>query len=95
MNLPPTPEMLAISRRIVWFEEPEVALKNPIRFVAYAMRYATHQDMKIIRRYVDDEALQNTLRDAPAGIIDPRSWAYWHVKLGIFPYPPMPERRFA
>jgi hypothetical protein len=94
MQLPSTPEMLAISRRIVWFEEPEEALKNPLRFVAYAMRYATHQDMNVIRRFIDDDALKEALRHAPAGIIDPRSWAYWHVKLGIFPPPPMPERKF-
>jgi hypothetical protein len=94
INIPSTPEILAISRRILWFEEPEVALANPIRFVAYAMRYATHQDISIIRRFVDDDALKEVLLNAPLGIIDPRSWAYWHVKMGIFPPPLMPERRF-
>jgi hypothetical protein len=95
MKLPHTPEMLAISRRVVWFEEPKVALKNPIRFVIYAMRYATHQDMSTIRRFIDDSELKEALSQAPPGIIDPRSWAYWHVKLEIFPPPPLPERRFA
>jgi hypothetical protein len=31
----------------------------------------------------------------PPGIIDPRSWAYWNLKLGRDPTPPMPARRFA
>jgi hypothetical protein len=93
IKLPQTLEMYSISRRIIWFENPEIALKTPIRFVAYAMRYATHEDMKHIRLYVDDDTLRLILRKAPAGIIDPRSWAYWHVKLGIYPPPPLPERR--
>ena len=93
INLPFTPELFAVSRRIIWFEEPETALQNATRFIAYAMRYATHPDMQIIRRFVDDDALRNTLRNAPPGIIDARSWAYWHVKLGILPIPSLPVRR--
>lgn len=95
IKLPITSELCAISERIVWFERPEIALQNPVRFITYAMRYATHQDMEVIRKYVDDEVLKEVLRRAPAGIIDPRSWAYWHVKMGIFPPPPLPERRFS
>lgn len=95
MKLPITPELCAISERIIWFETPEVALQNPVRFIAYAMRYATHQDMQCIRKHVDDDALKVALNHAPAGIIDPRSWAYWHVKMGIYPPPPLPQRRFS
>jgi hypothetical protein len=92
MHLPATPELLAISRRIIWFEEPMVAIAQPVRFLAYAMRYATHEDMKSIRAHVSDDEFRAALRAAPAGIIDPRSWAYWHVRMGIFPPPPLPER---
>jgi hypothetical protein len=27
-------------------------------------------------------------------IIDPRSWAYWNSKMGRYPAPPLPQRRF-
>jgi hypothetical protein len=50
INLPFTPDLFAVSRRIVWFEEPETALQNPTRFIAHAMRYVTHPDMQIIRQ---------------------------------------------
>lgn len=93
MHLPKTPAIEALSRRILWFEPPEVALTNTNRFIAYAMRYGTHHDMELIRRYVDDNQLRDALKAAPPGVIDPRSWAYWHVKLGIFPPPEMPVRQ--
>ncbi|MBF0334494.1 MAG: nucleotidyltransferase domain-containing protein [Alphaproteobacteria bacterium] len=92
--LPATVAMRAVARRVIWFEEPEVALSDPIRFMAYAMAYATHEDMKEIRRHVDDDAFREAIDNAPPGIIDPRSWAYWNLKMGRFPAPPPPTRRF-
>lgn len=89
-----TPETSGVSRRVIWFEEPEKALADPIRFIAYAMTYARHEDMRVIRRYVSDDEFRQALDRAPPGIIDPRSWAYWNLKMGRFPAPPMPKRDF-
>ncbi len=83
-----------IARRVIWFEAPEQALADPVRFMAYAMSYATHEDMQVIRRHVSDDEFREALDLAPPGIIDPRSWAYWNVKMGRYPAPPMPRRRF-
>lgn len=85
-------ELEALARRSIWFEEPEQALSDPKRFIAYAMTYASHEDMATIRKYVTDEELREALRNAPPGIIDPRSWAYWHLKLGQHPAPELPSR---
>jgi hypothetical protein len=93
--IPLTPLTLDLARRIIWFEPPERALSDPIRFMAYAMTYARHEDMRIIRRYVSDNEMREALDRAPPGIIDPRSWAYWNSKLGRYPPPPLPVRRFA
>ena len=92
--IPLTPEIEAAVRRIVWFESPAEALEDPVRFMAYAMTYATHEDMKLLRRYVSEEDFREALDHAPPGIIDPRSWAYWNSKIGRYPAPPMPKRRF-
>ncbi len=92
--IPLNPETEPIARRIVWFEEPAQALEDPIRFMAYAMVYATHDDMKALRRYVSDEDFREALDKAPPGIIDPRSWAYWNSKMGRYPAPSMPKRTF-
>lgn len=92
--IPLTPETLEAARRIVWFEEAHRALSDPVRFMAYAMTYARHEDMRIIRRYVSDDEFRQALDRAPPGIIDPRSWAYWNLKMGRFPPPPLPQRSF-
>jgi hypothetical protein len=91
--IPLNPETESVARRIVWFEPPEEALADPIRFVAYAMARATHEDMKVIRRYVDDADFLEALEKAPPGIVDRRSWAYWNSKMGRYPAPPPPTRR--
>jgi hypothetical protein len=92
-TIPLTPLTLDIARRIIWFEPPERALSDPIRFMAYAMTYARHEDMREIRRYVSDADILEALDHAPPGIIDPRSWAYWNSKMGRYPAPPLPVRK--
>jgi hypothetical protein len=90
--IPQTPVTEAIARRLVWFEEPTQALRNPVRFMAYAMTYALHEEMRVLRQYVSDEDFREALAHAPPGIIDPRSWAYWNSRMGRWPVPPLPQR---
>lgn len=91
--IPLTPETEKMARRLVWFEGPDEAMADPVRFMAYAMARATHEEMKILRRYVSDADFIEALDKAPPGIIDARSWAYWNSKAGRFPAPPLPQRR--
>ena len=91
--IPLNAETTAIARRLVWFEAPKQALADPVRFMAYAMASATHEDMKALRRYVSDDDFREALEHAPPGIIDRRSWAYWNLKMGRYPPPPLPQRR--
>jgi hypothetical protein len=91
--IPITPLTLEVARRVLWFEPPERALARPTRFIAYAMTYARHEDMRVIRRYLSDDDLREALDRAPPGIIDPRSWAYWNSKMGRYPAPPRPSRK--
>jgi hypothetical protein len=92
--LPLTEEFFALAARVIWFEPPDVALRDVLRFMAYAFRYATHEDMKQLRTVLSDVDLREALGDAPPGIIDARSWSYWHVMLGVYPAPAMPRREF-
>lgn len=91
--LPLTSELAAVARRVVWFEEPAQALADPVRFLAYALTWGVHEDVRTIRRYVFDDELCEALALAPPGIFDPRSWSYWHLMLDRWPPPPLPERR--
>jgi hypothetical protein len=93
-RIPLNDETRALARRLVWFESPEEALADPIRFMAYAFARATHEEMKALSAYMDEADLREALDKAPPGVIDPRSWAYWNLRLGRYPAPPMPKRRF-
>lgn len=93
-RLPRDEHFLALAKRVIWFEPPSEALADTTRFVAYAMTHATHEDMRDIRTVLTDDDLRQVLATAPPGIIDPRSWAYWHALLGKYPAPPLPERTF-
>lgn len=92
--IPLTTDIERLARRLVWFEEPAEALSDACRFVAYAFARATHAEMNILRQFLSDDDFREALDHAPPGIIDPRSWAYWNSKLGRYPAPPMPTRRF-
>ena len=89
-----TAEVEQLSRQVIWFEEPEQAVADPVRFIAYAMTYGTHEVMDVVRTIFSDEELIEVLNLAPPGIFDGRSWAYWNLKLGRYPAPPMPKREF-
>jgi hypothetical protein len=92
--IPLNEETAAIANQIIWFEPASEALSDPFRFMAYAMTYAMHEEMRAIRRYVSDNDFREALDRAPPGIIDARSWAYWNSKMGRYPAPPLPVRRF-
>lgn len=93
--LPFAPELLDIAPRVIWFEEPAQALANPVRFLAYLMTYGTAEDIATVRNYVSEADFKEALEAAPPGIMDARSWAYWHVMAGRYPTPPMPQRGFS
>jgi hypothetical protein len=90
--LPPNPALLWVARRVIWFEEPETALANPMRFLAYVMVYGTIEDLRALRGMIGKDEYREALEHAPPGIFDHRSWAYWNLICGRWPAPPLPVR---
>jgi hypothetical protein len=90
--LPHNPDLLNVALRVVWFEPPERALADPVRFLVHVMTYGTIEDIAVVRRYVELEDFREALEHAPPGIMDERSWAYWNAVTGRYPAPPMPRR---
>jgi hypothetical protein len=82
-----------IAEKLFWWKRPESALELLPRFLAQVMTLGTWDDVKAVERILGKEAFREVLRDAPAGVFDPRSWHYWHVVFGL-PIPPPPSRRF-
>jgi hypothetical protein len=91
--LPITPAFLHVARRVVWFKEPADALGDPVHFLAHVMTYGTVEDLRAIGDAIGPEEFREVLEQAPAGVFDARSWAYWNLVVGRVPTPPMPVRR--
>lgn len=47
--IPLTPEITALARCIVWFEPPEKAVSDPVRFMAYDPRSWAYWNSKMDR----------------------------------------------
>ena len=90
--LPMTPELLRVARRVIWFEEPERALADPHQFLAHVMVFGTIEDLKALHGVVGKDGYREVLEQAPPGIFDARSWAYWNLVCGRDPAPPLPVR---
>ena len=87
------PELIPIARRLICYESPEYTLANPRLFLLYVMTHGTDVDLLSVKRVFDDADFRDALQNAPPGIMDVRSWHYWHVVLRLTPVPPMPKRR--
>jgi hypothetical protein len=90
--LPVTPEILNVARRVVWFREPEEELTDPVHFLAHIMSIGTVDDINALQGIVGKDEFREVLENAPPGIFDVRSWAYWNLKCGRHPAPPLPSR---
>jgi hypothetical protein len=76
----------------VWFDQPETALADPAHFLTYVMVFGTVEDLQALRGIVDTNAYREALEQAPPGIFDARSWAYWNLVCNRDPVPPLPVR---
>ena len=91
--LPATPDLLRVARRVIWFDEPAQALADPVQFLAHVMVFGAIEDLRALRGIAGKDDFRAVLEQAPPGIFDARSWAYWNLVCGRRPAPPMPIRR--
>jgi hypothetical protein len=94
MQAPYPAELLRVAKRMVWFKTPEETLSDFVFFLAHVMTYGVSEDVKTAQKYFTREDFLRALENAPAGVFDIRSWAYWNTVLGRVPVPAMPKRRF-
>jgi hypothetical protein len=94
MTTAPIPsDLAAVARRMVCYEPPEQALADAALFLAHVMTYGTIQDLVTTEKYFTPEDFRRALENAPPGVFDPRSWAYWNTVFGRVPVPPLPRRK--
>ncbi|MGH9779972.1 MAG: hypothetical protein ACRD5I_16340 [Candidatus Acidiferrales bacterium] len=86
-------DLKRVARRVIWFKPPEEALEDKTLFLAHVMTYGTLEDVVTAQKHYSKEEFRAALENSPAGVLDPRSWAYWNTVLGRTPVPAMPRRR--
>ena len=64
-------DLLAVAKRIFCFGTPEEALEFPIRFLTYAMTYASDEDIEILRKNFSDNDFKGALDDPAPGNFRP------------------------
>jgi len=98
MNPAQADELIPLARKYVWWKAPEEALKFPQRVIAQIMDIGDHDDIERLVHIVGEKALKNAISCAESGQFRPRSWAYWHYRLGLAEQervPGLPRRRFS
>ena len=86
-----TKQLKGIAKELFWWQPPEISLANPRRFLAQVMTLGTWDEVQQVKEVLGWDAFKDALLNAPAGVMDPRSWAYWHVYFGL-PEAKMPRR---
>ena len=84
-------QLIRTAKRVNWYVEPEVLLKDESRFLCEVMARGSQQDVVITKSVFPLELFIQAYKNAPPGLFDRRSWAYWGLMLfsdpDILPYP--------
>jgi len=83
MTLEEIERLRPFATRYVWWKTAEEALRYPERVVAHVMNIGTFEDLQRLDEIVGEEGLRLALSQAEAGQFNPRSWHYWHYRLGL------------
>jgi len=86
-----------LAAQLIWWQPAEQAIRHPERVIAQVMDIGTFETVQTLRQGLGDRRLAQVLQQAEAGWFSPRSWTYWHRKLGLTrsgPVPPLPQRQF-
>lgn len=92
----PTRLLGEMARKYLWWRKPGESAE-PDRVIIQVMELGDYEDIVRIEDVFGRERLARVLRSAAPGRLSPRSWAYWHYRLGLAApgkaLPPPPRRR--
>ena len=94
----PSPVLMKrMAQRYVWWQPPGTSVADPRRVIAQVMDVGTLEDIQTLAKGVGRNTLIGVMKQARPGWFRPRSWAFWHIALGLATddsrIPPIPSRR--
>lgn len=92
-------EFERLARIYSWDMRLSEAKNWPYRLLRRVMDIGTLEDIVSMERFFGHDVLREALKGTEAGGMRPKSWTFWHYRLGIVPpeapCPPLPTRRAA
>ena len=86
-------QLISTAKRINWYIAPEALLEDKNRFLCEVMARGALQDVAAAKSAFPLKSFRKAYKDAPPGLFDRRSWAYWGLILFSDPDRlPYPER---
>ncbi|MHB8092528.1 MAG: hypothetical protein ACYDH8_13175 [Syntrophales bacterium] len=82
--------------KYLWWLDQDEALRHPERIVVQVMNLGDFADVNAVLDTIGEDKARKLLIHAEAGQFSPRSWHYWHYRLGLAEtggVPPMPKRK--
>lgn len=90
-------EFLKSKAGYIWWKTPDEALEQPDRLIAQIMDIGVTFDVGELESFFSRQQLADVLKTAEIGQFQPRSWSFWHYRLGLVgpseSIPEMPLRR--
>lgn len=92
-------ELVRLANIYSWDIPPEEAILFPHRLLLRVMDIGTLEDLIAMESRLSRDRLRSVLRSAAIGSLRPKSWTFWHYRLGLVEpgreCPPMPKQRIA
>lgn len=89
--------LLKMADRYGWDMQRGDALANPDRIILRVLDIGALEDILACERIIGRGKLAEIVQGSDAGALRPKSWDFWHYRLGISdiasPPPPPPTRR--
>jgi hypothetical protein len=81
-----------IAAKMIWWQPPEVSLREPRRLLAQIMDRGAWDDVKFAQNHFGVSAFRDTLEHAQPGWFEQDSWVIWHNAFEL-PVPDLPRRK--
>ncbi len=85
-----------MSAKYIWWKRADGQPFEARRVLAQVMDIGDFDDVLRVLDHLGEAPLRDVLAHAEAGWFKPRSWSYWHYRLGVVdpgaPVPALPKR---
>ena len=91
--------LIELSRKYLWWEDPELMTQQPYRIMAAAMNLGSLEDYQRLYKIFGPGFLIKVIQLQVPGRFSAKSWSFWHRVLDLVDVsesvPQLPQRVFA